>query len=356
MSRLLTTEDIATSDTIETILGPIALLGRSRISAYVHALYGMPQTGVDQTAAILSRDPVLATRIIAVANTVQHGAGIAATRLDAAVVRLGHDRAKSLALIYEIGRVLAEHAAPDFTATWHRVVLRGCMARALAMNVSPRQAGVAFLAGTLLDIGTLLLAAAEPEAYEEIERRADGSPTRLAVLEWQSFNFNHLHVGARLLKHWCFPEEIIEAVGRHHTTPPAQATSDPGVRLWQCAYIAGALPIGEGRIAPGDALSLIRLLATAFNLQSSAVATLLSQSAAEYRDIAEAFRPMAPPTRNAEEMLLPAALALGVSPEAANESSMASPDPSRVQNEAPHRRMTHANATDRLPAFVAATH
>ncbi len=306
--------DGAVNESIQSIIAPAMLLGRSRISTIVRRLYSDPLAGTADTAEFIAHDKALAARLITIANTVHRGAGIAATSLEAATVRLGHDRTRSLVLSFEIGRMLAGAGivTAEFPGWWHQAVARGCLARALSMNGDPRIAGQAFLVGAIQDIGVWLMAAAEPETYETLRQRAGGSSTRLATLEWQSFNFNHLHLAMRLLTEWGLRAEIVEAVGRHHTNPPAGATSDRAVQLWQIGYLVGALPIGSGKMENAEALTFRRLLDTAFNIRGRATNKLFEQAAAEYQDIAEVFRPFAAPTQDARTLLAPAAAAMGV--------------------------------------------
>lgn len=338
----------AMRDAIEALAGPAIVIGRSRIAGMVRAFYQDADRGAAETARVVSRSPALASRLIAVANTIQHGAGIPATSVEAATVRIGEDRVKSLAIAHEAGLALASvlSESVDFASFWHQCVARGCIARAMAMNADPRIAGRAFLVGVLQDAGIPLLRRAEPADYDEILRRSEGSPLRLALLEWQSFNLNHIHVGLKLLNGWGLPDDIVEPVGRHHTNPPAAATGDRAIRLWQIGYIAGALPIGAEPSADAANLTLQRLIGTAMNLAGDAVDRLLRQAAAEYQDVAELFRAFAPPVRSVAELLAPAAAALDAAYDgAAAELSMAAPEQIRTERAA-------LNADAAQPVYV----
>ncbi len=339
----------AMRDAIEALAGPAIVIGRNRIAGMVRAFYESADRGAAETARVVSRRPGLASRLIAVANTIHHGAGIPATSVEAATVRIGEDRVKSLAIAHEAGQALASVLGErvEFAAFWHQCVVRGCIARAMAMNADPRIAGKAFLVGVLQDAGIPLLRRAEPADYDEILRRSEGHPLRLAVLEWQSFNLNHIHVGLELLRGWGLPDDIVEPVGRHHTNPPAAATGDRAIRLWQIGYLAGALPIGTEPAVDASNLTLQRLIGTALNLAGDAVDRLLAQAEAEYQDVAELFRAFAPPVRSVGELLAPAAAALDAAYDgAAAEPQVAAPEQIRAERAA-------LNADSPRPAYVA---
>jgi hypothetical protein len=275
---------------IETLTSTAAFMGRSRIAYLSSKFFFNPPPGPVETASILALNPALSAELIRIANTVQHGAGIPVLNVEAATVRMGADRTRSLAIAHEIANVLAATLGDtiDVGEFWRRALVRGCLARALAMSADRRLAGQAFLVGCLQDIGEAILAAAEPTTYSTLRERGGGCPLQMAMLEWQTFNQNHIHAGLRILREWQLPKTIVDAVGRHHTNPPLTPATTTPIRLWQIVYIAGAIPIGPA--APTAAhLQFLRLLRAAFNIQKGAVSALIDQAADEYRDVEGLF-------------------------------------------------------------------
>lgn len=276
---------------IDALTGAAALLGRSRIALLSSKFYVDPPPGPVETASVLGLNPALAADLIRVANTVQYGAGIPVLNIEAATVRLGADRTRSLAIACEVAQTLASACGNsfDFGDFWRKGLIRGALARALAMNADRRLAGEAFLVGLLQDVGAAIIAAAQPQIYSDLHERGGGCPLQVAVLEWQSFNLNHIHTGLRLLREWRLPSTIVDAVGRHHTNPPLSPAMSPAMRLWQIGYVAGAMPIGSSQTATAIQPLVLRLLRTAFHIQEGAVSALIDQTAEEYRDIEGLF-------------------------------------------------------------------
>ena len=276
---------------IESLCGVAALLGRPRIACLSNRLFATPSPGPVETASVLALYPALSAGLIRIANTVRHGAGIPALNIEAATVRLGADRARALAVASECAQSLAAAVgdAIDFGDHWRRGLVRGCVARALAMNTDRRLASEAFLVGLLQDVGSVTIAAAQTGEFDRFRQSSGGCPIQLAALEWQSFGFNHIHVAMDLLRHWLLPANIVDAVGRHHTTPPLSNANSPLMRLWQIAYVAGALPVGPSTAPPTHPSLLLRLLNCAFNIHAGRVSSVIDQAADEYRDIEGLF-------------------------------------------------------------------
>ena len=94
-------------DSIESLCGVAALLGRPRIACLSNRLFATPSPGPVETASVLALYPALSAGLIRIANTVRHGAGIPALNIEAATVRLGADRTRALAVASECAQSLA---------------------------------------------------------------------------------------------------------------------------------------------------------------------------------------------------------------------------------------------------------
>lgn len=298
---------------VDEVARAAIFLGRSRVATLATRLYAEPGVGPAEVAATISEYPHIAERLINVANTVRHGAGISATSLEAATVRLGSDRTKAMAVAFEAGRILHTLYADtiDFGTFWRKCLVRGCVARAVAMNCQPALAGHALLTGIMQDIGIPALAEFDREAYRELLNSSGGSQIRLAIAEWQTYRINHVHVGMKIATAWRLSPQVTESLGRHHTNPPLGRIAEPRARLWQIGYFVGSLPL-DGAADATEAAPLLRILESAFGISGRGVGTLLAQAAEEYDDVARFFEEYMPRTTSAAEVLRGTADALGV--------------------------------------------
>jgi HD-like signal output (HDOD) protein len=278
----------------QNLLAAAILSAKAKLAPMVPRFLDRPPIGPMETAAVLERDANLQSRLIRIANTVQHGAGIPVTSLSAAAVRLGTDRMQAIAIAYEITRAVADVVRPagvdiaDFCA---HSLARASLARAMAMMRDRNFAGQAFLVGYLQNIGQPLIAAAFPDEYKRLKEEAEGCPLRFAALKYHALNLNHIHAGLNLLESCRFPRLITDAVGRHHTNPPTITATDTPLQLWQIGHVVGLIPVGD---ETGDALSaaIVRR-----HLPSQAtgdpLARLIRAATEEYNDIADLFEEFA---------------------------------------------------------------
>lgn len=304
----------STDRSINELISQALMLGRARISSMAHRFYQEPLCGPAATAEVIARDETLAARFMTVANTIQHGAGISAMSMESATVRMGNDRTKSLALAFAMGRALSPivgHVA-GFDRLWYTAMARGALARALAMHCDARLAGPAFIATAMQDVGTVFFAAARPESYLDLIERSSGSSIRLALLEWQAFNRNHIHLGLEVLSGWGLPSFVTDAIGRHHTNPPISTSNELGVRLWQIGYLIGTLPLGAEGEVESSAPSVSRIFSKCFGVSEDDTAQLLQQALDEYEDVVALFEPIIAPPQTGAQLFAPAADALGV--------------------------------------------
>jgi HD-like signal output (HDOD) protein len=290
-------------DTIESLLGELSPTAQKRLTRIASRLYGPDPAGPMETARLLESLPTLASRLIRVANKVHHGAGISATNLQAAVIRLGTDRTKSLILAHEIAELVgqATQRVSDTEIFWQTSLTRGSLARAVAIKRNSRVAAMAFLVGFLQDLGVLLIAARQPREYRSLMERSEGCSLRLAILEWQSLNFNHIHVVIALLARLGLPSLLIEAIGRHHTNPPVGMAGAPALALWQIGYLVGAISMTPDSSSAPRATLARRLVSSAFQATGPGIAALVRSAQSEFEDLVDLFAeklPIQSPTAN----------------------------------------------------------
>jgi HD-like signal output (HDOD) protein len=278
-------------ETIESLLCELSPTAQKRLARLAARLYGADPAGPMETARLLEDYTGLASRLIRVANKVHHGAGISATNLQAAVIRIGTDRTKSLILAHEISELVSQ-AAQRVGGTdifWQTSLTRGSLARAIAINRHSRVAAMAFLVGFLQDLGVLLIAARHPQEYQSMIARSEGCSLRLAVLEWQSLNFNHIHVVIALLQRLGLPSLLIDAIGRHHTNPPVGLAGAPALALWQIGYLVGAVSMDPHASSAPRATLARGLVSSAFQATGPGITSLVNRAQREFNDMVELF-------------------------------------------------------------------
>lgn len=167
---------------------------------------------------IIGSDPVLAARVLGVANSARFGsAGKPLVEIQAAIMRLGIDltmdvcEAQLLELWMRTSAAVVDPALMH--ALWLEYLMTGFCAREIALMLSGDvDRHVAYAGGMLHDVGTLALCWSQPKLMSRFVAAgyAQGTPLN------QAFVIAHTGLGAGLLRRWNAPRELVQIAGTHH--------------------------------------------------------------------------------------------------------------------------------------------
>jgi putative nucleotidyltransferase with HDIG domain len=187
-----------------------------------------PYAPLDEITRVISADPALTVRILALANGSFFRNGRGSAALPEAVARLGPDSVHSVASTAVLDLFSSRTDLPDHF--WlHAVTTAVAAARvAVHMDVNPAQA---LTVGLLHDFGEPLLYQRSPEQFDEMIRSASGkSADARRAIEREVFGVDHAALGAQVLSSNGLPTTITDAVRDHHV---AGAAADPLTRVVQ---------------------------------------------------------------------------------------------------------------------------
>jgi HD-like signal output (HDOD) protein len=240
------------------------------LPATAQRLLGMlaqPDVGVDELAELLGLDPPLAARIVGLANAAYFAPRRPIYRVEEAVVRLGLDLVRGLAL----GMALAgpfdtrRCAAFDLRRYWHGALATALCARQMGTAARSAPPGACFLAGLLRGFGLLVLAHVLPAA---LNRALTAQDAPLSEALRGELGADHHAVGARVLGRWHLPQEVVEALRRQGAGElPDRQGAWPLAAIVGLAAQAGA---AEGS-ATEEAQARVRALALALGVAEEAL-------------------------------------------------------------------------------------
>ncbi len=195
--------------------------------------------GAPEIASILERDPSMCAKVLHVVNSAYFGLTHPIVSVSRAVAHLGIEMMRALVLMAEVfgsdqGAGRAE-AFPLKALQQHSLTV----ARVCKLLVRDSTlADEALMAGTVHDIGKVVLAYAFPDDFGRATRiaREQALPTHEA--ERDVFGMSHAEVGAYLLLVWGMPLSIVEAVAHHHTPSAARG---PSLEILTAIHVADAL-------------------------------------------------------------------------------------------------------------------
>lgn len=168
-------------------------------------------TSVVQVAEVVAGDTGLAARVLALANSASFGLSRQITRVDQAVALVGTNMVQTLAIAGANHLLDSRVGLPH--ARRHAVEV-ACATRLLAARAG-LNAGDAFAAGLLHDLGEMLLWRQDPDGYAAAHAAWPDPGTQLRD-ERGRYGTDHALLAREQLSAWHVPGTIADAVGDHH--------------------------------------------------------------------------------------------------------------------------------------------
>lgn len=162
----------------------------------------------------IAREPVIAARVVGIANSAFSRTLRPALSIEGAIVRLGLNRVRMLTLSVMLAEQFDPGRCPGFKVEhyWYQAIGTANCATQLARALPDLDLDAAYLGGLLHNIGILLLAWAYPQQISQILSEQAAEPTRsLSSLLQEHLGTDHHAAGRQLLTDWGLPAEIIAA-------------------------------------------------------------------------------------------------------------------------------------------------
>lgn len=173
-----------------------------------------------EIATIIARDPAMSAKILQLSNSAFFGVRRRVTSISDAVVSLGLDTLKTLALGVGVFSVFTSNGPSSFSIEkfGRHGLLTAVLSRkiALAERFAPQEAEDAFVAGLLHDIGRLGMISAMPAKYDAATLLSRTERLRMFEAERLVYGTTHTEVGTYILWLWGLPDNIVQTVAHHH--------------------------------------------------------------------------------------------------------------------------------------------
>ena len=179
-----------------------------------------PDVGIHVLSNVVSKDQVLAARVLSLANSAYFGAGRSIDNLTQAIVRLGTGSVRNVVITVGFASRMQDPAVygPHGLALVDHALGTAYLARIIA-----DQAGIsvdeAFLGGLLHDVGKLVILRQAHEYTRRTGRQLPPEEVATAVAE------HHPWAGATIMRRWNLPDPLDVLVRHHHdytAAPEAQ--------------------------------------------------------------------------------------------------------------------------------------
>ena len=171
-----------------------------------------------QVGELVGKDPLLASRVLRLANSAAFPGKTPATTLEQAIPRMGTEGLKLALVHYSMYQAFSSRDAriqSAFRGIWEHSLAVALIAKEIAGHIEGKGAvdpGVAYLAGLLHDVGKPVVAALllEAEKLNSVHK---------STLPWINHNVwrqvvdrSHRTIGVALARRWHLPAEISSAV------------------------------------------------------------------------------------------------------------------------------------------------
>jgi len=172
--------------------------------------------GLSDMTAIVQRDPAMSTKVLQLVNSAYFGNTQPIASIQQAVMYLGIELLKGLALTGNVFATLGKGTIEGFSleALQTRSLRTACLAKRFVED--PRKAEEAFTAALVADVGQIIIAMGLRKGYQDVLRQARESGRPVHQVELETLGVTHAEVGAYLLGVWNLPFSIIEGVAYHH--------------------------------------------------------------------------------------------------------------------------------------------
>lgn len=211
------------SDTVppmEPQLSPVLVRALDKMPAFpdsVQRILAMTrdmQCAPKDLVAVIENDPLMAARVLRVVNTAYYGLGQKLTSIGHAVVYLGLNTIKNIALSIAAIGVLPHFKVGRFESQAYLAhsLATAAIARQLALRVGHAEPMDAFIAALLHDLGKVVLAL---HMEAELQRALEYSQWHDVPLHQAlrtTLGCDHAHIGAELLQRWQFAPDIVHTV------------------------------------------------------------------------------------------------------------------------------------------------
>jgi putative nucleotidyltransferase with HDIG domain len=177
-----------------------------------------PKTSMEQIAAVIAKDQVLAARVIRLVNSAFYGLPKRMSAVSQAILVLGLNTVNNILMSVSIVNVFRTDTASDFDheAFWEHAFGCACIARGIAKQINFAEPEDCFTAGLVHDIGRLVLEQYFHQEFMKALKQSRSRKTPLLDEEIAVFGAGHDEVGALLCEKWNLPAQIISALRYHH--------------------------------------------------------------------------------------------------------------------------------------------
>jgi HD-like signal output (HDOD) protein len=199
-----------------------------------------PQVTAKDLNKVISLDPVLVGKVLKLVNSAYYGLSNKVTSLVTAIIMLGINTIKNLALSTAVlgnMRKGSSFKTLNVDGFWRHSIGVGATSKLIAtkIGIPANRTEEYFIGGLLHDIGKIPLNVIFEEEYLRAIQQADMHKSQLIEMEKELIGITHCEVGKMIGEKWRLTDETYECILYHHDPNMA---SEKNFKLVSSVYIA----------------------------------------------------------------------------------------------------------------------
>ncbi len=267
----------------ELSAGTVELPSFPKVAARVQKILAEDSSSAERVVRVLGAEPMLATRVLFMANSAALSpGGRPVSELKAAVTRLGFDALRAAVISYAMAQLRSASAFKgierQLSALWQHSVVVAALCFVIARRTTRGNADTAMLAGLVHGVGKLYILT---RAMRHPALFADTASYERIVEEW------HGGIAKALLESWHMAEDIVAAVSAY--SDASRELRGPAATLADLLEVAELLAAGGANAEQKEARLGALKAAQRLGIQPGSGRALIDESATELASLREAL-------------------------------------------------------------------
>lgn len=180
-----------------------------------------PTTSPADLNKVISLDPVLMGKVMKLINSAYYGLSNEITSLVRAIIMLGINTVKNLAVSTAVLGTLGKKSnfqALNMDGFWRHSLCVGVTSKMIAKKrgIDPKKLEEYFIGGLLHDVGKIPMNNILAEEYVTAISISDRNRIPLHKAEKEAMGYDHTEVGKRIAETWKLGREIRDSISFHH--------------------------------------------------------------------------------------------------------------------------------------------
>ncbi len=230
---------IRDTKSLPTLPGIIARLG---------SLADNDKVSSQEVARVVSADQVLSAKVLRLVNSAFYGFPGRVSTVSNALILLGVNVVKSLAITSSIFEIMEKNAVGLWEHSMGVAVAANTISKALKLPDAEETATAALLH----DIGKVIIKIKLQQDFSQLSALVDDKGYTMQEAEQSLLETDHAEIGGWLARSWLLPEKLIEPIAFHHNAEKSSAhqTKTAVVHLADVLIKASGFGFSGDRLVP----------------------------------------------------------------------------------------------------------